>query len=72
MAYRVGELARQAQVSVRTLRHYDKIGLLKPAERSTAGYRLYGAADLEQQVLFYRELGLPLEKIRAQMADPRL
>jgi MerR family transcriptional regulator, thiopeptide resistance regulator len=69
--YRVGELARLAHVSVRTLHHYDAIGLLHPSGHSEAGYRLYTGADLErlQQVLFYRELGFPLEEIRRVVAD---
>ena len=71
-AYRVGELARLAHVSVRTLHHYDAIGLLRPSGRSESGYRLYAGADLErlQQVLFYRELGFPLAEIRCVMSDP--
>jgi DNA-binding transcriptional MerR regulator len=70
--YRVGELARLAHVSVRTLHHYDAIGLLHSSGRSEAGYRMYTGADLErlQQVLFYRELGFPLEEIRRLVADP--
>ena len=72
MAHTVGQVARLAHVTVRTLHHYDKLGVLAPSERSEAGYRLYTSADLErlQQVLFYRELGFPLEKIRDLMADP--
>ena len=55
-----------AGISVRTLHHYDQIGLLKPSTRTEAGYRLYGTEDLLrlQQVLFYRELDFPLEEIR--------
>jgi DNA-binding transcriptional MerR regulator len=69
--YRVGELARLAHVSVRTLHHCDAIGLLRPSGRSEAGYRLYKGTDLErlQQVLFYRELGFPLAETRRVMAD---
>ncbi len=72
MAWTVGEVARLAKVSVRTLHHYDSIGLLSPTGRTEAGYRLYGMTDLErlQQVLFFRELGLPLEEIRRVMLDP--
>ena len=71
-AYTVGEVAKLAHVSVRTLHHYDELGLLEPSERSEAGYRLYNAADLEalQQVLFYRELGFSLDQIRELMTDP--
>ncbi|MFA5844847.1 MAG: MerR family transcriptional regulator [Coriobacteriia bacterium] len=72
MAYRVGEVAKLAHVSVRTLHHYDEAGLLTPSHRSEAGYRLYTEADLErlQQVLFYKELGFGLDEIRGLMADP--
>lgn len=72
MAYKVGEVARLAHVSVRTLHHYDAIGLLEPSGRSAAGYRLYTAQDLErlQHVLFYREIGFGLEEIRDVTADP--
>jgi MerR family transcriptional regulator, thiopeptide resistance regulator len=70
VAYSVGELARIAHVSVRALHHYDDLGLLRPARRSEAGYRLYTSADLArlQQVLFYKELGLGLDEIRRLMA----
>jgi DNA-binding transcriptional MerR regulator len=68
----IGEVARLAHVSVRTLRHYDAVGLLRPSARSAAGYRLYDRADLErlQQVLGYRELGFRLTDIRRVMNDP--
>ncbi|MFI7026094.1 MerR family transcriptional regulator [Micromonospora sp. NPDC049900] len=72
MAYRVGEVARLAGVTVRTLHHYDEIGLLSPSGRSGAGYRSYSEADLErlQVVRYYRELGFPLEEIAAILDDP--
>jgi len=68
----VGEVATRAGISVRTLHHYDEIGLLSPSERSESGYRLYDGSDVArlQQVLFYRELGLPLDEITRVMADP--
>jgi len=68
----VRQLARLAGVSVRTLHHYDAIGLLKPVHRSASGYRLYGHADLLrlQQILFYRELDLPLAEIARILDDP--
>ena len=68
----VGDLARLAKISVRTLHHYDEIGLLKPADRSDAGYRLYSADDLErlQVILFFRELGFALPDIARIMNDP--
>ena len=72
MSYTVGEVAKLAHVSVRTLHHYDETGLLRPSERSEAGYRLYTLDDLErlQQVLFYKELGFTLDEIRDLMDDP--
>lgn len=61
----VGQVARLAGVTVRTLHHYDELGLVRPGGRTAAGYRCYSAADVErlQHVLFYRELGLPLPVI---------
>lgn len=65
MGYSVGQVARLAGVTVRTLHHYDEVGLLSPRGRTPAGYRQYDDADLErlQQILAYRELGFPLEDI---------
>ena len=73
MSYTVGAVARLSGVTVRTLHHYDEIGLLTPRERSDAGYRRYADADLDrlQRVLFYRELGLGLDQIKQVMADGR-
>jgi DNA-binding transcriptional MerR regulator len=70
--YTVGELAELAGVSVRTLHHYDEIGLLSPAGRTTSGYRVYGRDELEdlQQILLYRELDFPLDAIARIMLDP--
>jgi DNA-binding transcriptional MerR regulator len=67
MAFTVGELAKLTGITVRTLHHYDEIGLVQPSDRSRAGYRLYGDGDVLrlQQVLLYRELGLPLDEIAA-------
>lgn len=55
----VGEVARLAGVSVRTKHHYDEVGLLRPSDRSAAGYRVYSDDDLVrlQHILGYRELG---------------
>ena len=71
-AYTVRQLANMAGVSVRTLHHYDHIGLLRPSARTAAGYRLYGTEDLLrlQQILLYKELDLPLEEIRRILDDP--
>jgi DNA-binding transcriptional MerR regulator len=68
----VGETAALAGVTVRTLHHYDRIGLLSPSERTPAGYRSYSAADLDRlhRVLVYRELGFPLEEIATLLDDP--
>ncbi|MEU2880388.1 MerR family transcriptional regulator [Streptomyces sp. NPDC007070] len=73
MSYSVGQVSAFAGVTVRTLHHYDKAGLLSPSGRSHAGYRLYSEADLVrlQQILFYRELGFPLDEIAAILADPQ-
>ncbi|WP_067182140.1 MerR family transcriptional regulator [Microtetraspora niveoalba] len=70
--YTVGVVAKMAGVSVRTLHHYDEIGLLEPEGRSSTGYRLYTGDDIRtlQRILFYRELDFDLEAIRAILADP--
>ncbi|MFI6804096.1 MerR family transcriptional regulator [Streptomyces luteogriseus] len=72
MNYSVGQVAGFAGVTVRTLHHYDDISLLVPSERSHAGHRRYSDADLDrlQQILFYRELGFPLEEVAALLDDP--
>jgi DNA-binding transcriptional MerR regulator len=59
-------------VIVRTLHHYDALGLIKPAARSAVGYRLYSMNDLErlQQVMFYKELAFDLDRIRKLLSDP--
>ncbi len=68
----VGKMAEVAGVTVRTLHHYDALGLLTPGARSAAGYRLYEEADYErlQEILFYRELGFGLEGISTILRDP--
>ena len=73
MSYLVGQVAGLAGVTIRTLHHYDEIGLLSPSGRSAVGYRIYEEADLErlQRILFYRELGFALEEIAAIVDDPR-
>ena len=72
MEYTVKALADLAGVTPRTLRWYDRIGLLKPLRTTEAGYRLYGPAQLDrlQDILFYRELGLDLASIRTILDDP--
>lgn len=68
----IGDVARLAGVSVRTLHHYDDVGVLSPAERSEAGYRLYSYDDLErlQEILVWRALAFPLAEIKAMLDDP--
>lgn len=68
----MSEVAKLSGVSVRTLHHYDEVGLLKPACVGANGYRYYGKDELLrlQQILFHRELGLPLEEIRRMLDAP--
>ncbi len=63
---KVGELARRTGVSVRTLHHYDALGLLVPSRHTEAGYRLYGEEEIArlQQIVSLRQLGFALEEIR--------
>ena len=70
-AHTVKAVSAIAGVSVRTLHHYDQIGLLKPATHSASGYRLYGEKELErlQQILFFRELGFDLKEIKKILGD---
>ncbi|WOX22946.1 MerR family transcriptional regulator [Streptomyces solicathayae] len=72
MSFSVGQVAGFAGVTVRTLHHYDEIGLLSPSARSHAGHRRYDEGDLDrlQQVLFYRELGFPLDQVAVLLDDP--
>jgi MerR family transcriptional regulator, thiopeptide resistance regulator len=72
VGHTVGQLAAIAGVTVRTLHHYDEIGLLVPGERTRAGHRSYREAELDrlQRILFYRELGFPLEEIGKLLDDP--
>jgi MerR family transcriptional regulator, thiopeptide resistance regulator len=71
MSYTVGQVAEIAGVTVRTLHHYDEVGLLSPDGRTPAGYRQYSAEDVERlhQILMYRELGFALEEIVALVTD---
>ncbi len=65
-ALKVGELARRTGLSVRTLHHYDEIGLLSPARRTASRHRLYGRDEIQrlQQIRSLRQLGFSLEEIR--------
>lgn len=68
----VKEVSKIAGVSIRTLRYYDEIGLLKPTEVTDAGYRLYDGKALErlQEIMFFKELEIPLEDIKNIMDNP--
>mgnify|MGYP001033618606 CR=1 FL=1 len=70
----VKEVSDLTGISVRTLHYYDEIGLLKPTNKSEAGYRLYDDKALEalQQVLFFREFDIPLKEIKAIVENPAL
>lgn len=70
----VKEVSGITGISKRTLHYYDEIGLLKPADKSEAGYRLYDNKALEklQQILFFRELGIPLKIIKTVIENPAL
>lgn len=67
----VGQVAQTLGVTVRTLHHYDEVGLVVPSARSHAGYRLYTETDLQrlQHVVVYRRLGFPLEEIGEILAE---
>jgi DNA-binding transcriptional MerR regulator len=72
MKYTVNQLATLASISVRTLHHYDQVGLLKPALIRKNGYREYGERELLllQQILFFRELDFPIKEIQTIMSSP--
>lgn len=72
MAYTINEIARLANVSTRTIRYYDEIGLLAPAYTGKNGYRYYDRNSLLflQQVLFFRELEIPLKEIASILENP--
>ena len=68
--YQPAEFARRTGVTVRTLHHYDRLGLLKPRARTAAGYRLYGEEDVVrlQQIVTLKFIGFPLKRIK-QLLD---
>ena len=70
--YSVKSIARLSGVSIRTLHYYDEINLLNPMLRTSKGYRMYGENELLklQQILFYKELEIPLDKIKIILDDP--
>lgn len=71
-ALKVGELARRTGLTIRTLHHYDEIGLLKPSHHTESGHRLYTAGDVArlQQVISLRQLGFTLEEARGCLDRP--
>jgi len=70
--WKIGELARQSGITVRTLHHYHQIGLLTPSEFTEAGHRLYTKMDLMklQQILSLKQMGLSLEEIHNFLENP--
>jgi DNA-binding transcriptional MerR regulator len=73
MSYTVQQLSNISGVTVRTLHHYDEIGLLLPSRRKENGYRFYEEKDLLklQQIMFFKELDFPLPEIKKIMDDPK-
>lgn len=72
MRLSIGALSRLSGVSIRALHHYDQIGLLHPSEIAASGYRYYDDATVERlwQILFYRELDVPLRDISVIVSSP--
>ncbi len=72
MEYTINKLSKLANVSTRTLRYYDEINLLKPLKVNESGYRIYGEReiDLLQQILFFKEFGIPLSTIKDVITNP--
>ena len=70
--WKVGELARRTGLTVRTLHHYDQVGLLQPSRRTAAGHRLYGGEEVArlQQIQSLRRLGFGLDEIRELLDRP--
>lgn len=72
MKMKIKEVAQLAGISVSTLQYYDKIGFLKPSEKTESGYRLYTNEDLEtlQQILYFKKLDFPLKTIKEIIHSP--
>lgn len=72
--WRVGELAKATGLTVRTLHHYDEVGLLSPSHRTAAGHRMYSEADVQrlQQIVSLRSLGFALDDIRGVLGGREL
>ena len=71
LLYKTGQLAKKAGVTVKTLHHYDKTGLLKPSGERESGHRLYLAKDVQRlsQIIVLKDMGLPLSDIRSLLDD---
>lgn len=69
--FKIGEVAKKTGVSMRSLRHYDKLGLLSPSGRSASGYRLYNNKDIYrlQQIVSLKQMNLPLQTIQSMLLD---
>lgn len=74
MLLQIGDLAKRTGLTIRTLHHYDNIGLLQPTARTEAGYRLYSRKDIARlhQILALRTLGMPLTKIGTALNNSNL
>ena len=72
MEYTTQNLSKLANISARTLRYYDEIGLLKPIRQSSNGYRIYGQQEVDklQQIMFYKTMGLELDTIKQLLENP--
>lgn len=72
--WKVGELAKLTGLTIRTLRFYDQISLFSPSHHTASGHRLYTEADIARlhQILSLKQLGLPLDDIKAVLADERI
>lgn len=71
---KIGEVAKKTGVSIRSLRHYDKLGLLKPKHSNEAGYRLYDKEDIYrlQQIISLKQMKIPLQKIKSMLLEDTL
>src|SRR4051794_28509549 len=69
--YKIGQVATRLGISVRTLRHYEAMGLIKSASRAATGHRLYTEADVArlQKIVALRKLGFPLNQVRTVLSD---
>src|SRR4051812_19244261 len=69
--YKIGQVATRLGISVRTLRHYEAIGLIRPASRSATRHRLYTDADVArlQKIVALRKMGFPLNHVRTVLSD---